>query len=69
MGDAIYAIVAVGEKWGVFHDGMVEGDYLTKESAFEAAAAAASLAIRQGNEVHISVPGNNSDRGARDGIG
>lgn len=38
MGDAIYAIVAVGEKWGVFHDGMVEGDYLTKESAFEAAA-------------------------------
>ena len=32
----------------------------TKEAAFEAAVAAASLAIREGHEVHISVPGRTS---------
>lgn len=57
MGLAQYAIVAVGDKWGVLHDGNVSSmDYLTKEAAFEAAAAAASLAIREGHEVHVSVP-------------
>ncbi len=57
MGLAQYSIVAVGKQWGVLHDGNVNGDYATKESAFESAAAAASLAIRQGHEVHLSVPG------------
>lgn len=57
MGLAQYAIVPVGNLWGVLHDGNINGDYETKESAFEAAIAAASLAIRQGHEVHVSVPG------------
>ena len=57
MGLAQYSIVAVGKQWSVLHDGNVHGDYATKESAFESAAAAASLAIRQGHEVHLSVPG------------
>ena len=57
MGLATYAIIAVGDRWGILHDGNVEGDHATKESAFEAAVAAASLAIRQGHEVHVSVPG------------
>jgi hypothetical protein len=48
MGLATYAIVAVGSRWGILHDGNVEGDHVTKESAFEAAIAAASLAIREG---------------------
>ena len=40
---------------GVLHDGNVDAGYLTKESAFKSAvAAAASLAIRQGHEVHVS---------------
>ena len=56
MGLAQYAIVAVEDHWSVLHDGDVEGDYTTKEAAFESAAAAASLAIRQGHEVHLSVP-------------
>jgi hypothetical protein len=38
-------------------------EYSTKESAFESAAAAASLAIHQGHEVHISVP-SSEDSGA-----
>ena len=57
MGLATYAIIAAGDRWGILHDGNVEGDHVTKESAFEAAVAAASLAIRQGHEVSLSVPG------------
>jgi len=57
MGLAQYAIVPVRDQWGVLHDGNINGEYATKESAFESAAAAAALAIRQGHEVHLSVPG------------
>jgi hypothetical protein len=56
MGLAQYAIVPIGKQWGVLHDGDIKGEYATKESAFEAAVAAVSLAIRQGHEVHLSVP-------------
>jgi hypothetical protein len=57
MGLASYTITPVDDKWSVLHDGEVEGDYVTKEAAFEAAVAAASLAIREGHEVHVSAPG------------
>ena len=67
MGLAQYAVIAVGDRWGVLHDGNVEGDYATKESAFESAIAAASLAIRQGHEIHVSVPGR--DAGNRTALG
>ncbi len=56
MGLAQYAIVPVRDQWGVLHDGEVRSEYATKEAAFESAVAAASLAIRQGHEVHVSVP-------------
>ena len=62
MGLAQYAIVPIEDHWSVLHDGNVHGDYATKESAFESAAAAASLAIKQGHEVHLSVPGNDTAR-------
>lgn len=39
------------------HDGKAENVYQTKEAAFEAVIAAASLALRQGHEVRISAPG------------
>jgi hypothetical protein len=61
MGLAQYAIIAVGERWGVLHDSNVEGDFATKESAFESAVGAASLAIRQGHEIHVSVPGSEAN--------
>ena len=67
MGLAQYAVIAVGDHWGVLHDGNVEGDFTTKESAFESAIAAASLAIRQGHEIHVSVPGR--DAGNRTALG
>jgi hypothetical protein len=61
MGLAQYAIVPVHHEWGVLHDGDVNGQYATKEAAFEAAVAAASLAMRQGHEVHVSVPAREGD--------
>lgn len=67
MGLATYAIIEAGERWSVLHDGNVEGDYETKEAAFEAAIAAASLAIRQGHEVHVSAPG--SEAGNKTALG
>jgi hypothetical protein len=67
MGLAQYAVIAAGDRWGVLHDGNVEGDFATKESAFESAIAAASLAIRQGHEIHVSVP--DRDAGNRTALG
>jgi hypothetical protein len=57
MGRASYAVIEYGERWAILHDGSMEGDYDTKEAAFEAALAAASLAVREGHEMHVSVPG------------
>ena len=48
MGLAQYQILPQGDEWGVLHDGDVKNTYATKEAAFEAAVAAASLAIREG---------------------
>lgn len=67
MGLATYAIVSIGDRWGILHDGNVEGDHITKEAAFEAAMGAASLAIREGHEVHVSVPSN--DEGNKTALG
>jgi len=63
MGLAQYDVVPVGKLWGVKHDGKVNGKYSTKESAFESAAAAASMAIHEGHEVRINVP-SGEDSGA-----
>jgi len=62
MGSAIYRIVPYQEGWGVAHDGSTTGPYATKEAAFEATAAAASIAMREGHAVEISAPGREADR-------
>jgi hypothetical protein len=64
MGLASYMITGAAGEWRVQHDGIAENVYQTKESAFEAAVAAASLALRQGHEVAISVPGTETATGA-----
>jgi hypothetical protein len=56
MGEATYRIVRKGMSWAIDHDGAMEGDYATKEAAFEAAAAAASTSIHDGFGVMITVP-------------
>jgi hypothetical protein len=63
MGLASYEIVGTGGEWRIRHDGSAENVYQTKESAFEAAVAAASLAIRQGHAVQISAPASDTATG------
>jgi hypothetical protein len=41
----------------VLHNGAANNDYASKEAAFEYGVAAASLALREGHEVHVSGPG------------
>jgi hypothetical protein len=57
MGIAAYEIVRSDTGWSVAHEGKTAGSYATKEAAFEAAAAAASNAIKQGHEIKLTVPG------------
>ena len=64
MGLASYEVIGRGGEWAVRHDGKAENAYQTKESAFEAAVAAASLALRQGHEVRISAPASETTTGA-----
>jgi hypothetical protein len=53
-----YAIIGRPGEWHIEHDGNVAHTYATKEAAFEAAAVAASLAMRQGHEIMITAPGS-----------
>jgi hypothetical protein len=58
MGLASYRILGTAGNWTVEHDGKTPNSYDTKEAAFEAAVAAASLALRQGHEVMVTAPGS-----------
>jgi hypothetical protein len=59
MGLARYDIVPVGKRWARWHDGAVSLEY----SIGIRIAAAASMAIREGHEVQISVPRRSINRG------
>jgi hypothetical protein len=65
MGTANYEIIGTEGQWRVRHDGKAENVYATKEAAFEAAVAAASLALRQGHEVKVTAPASETTTGAR----
>jgi hypothetical protein len=64
MGLASYEIVGAAGEWRVRHDGQAKNVYQTKESAFEAAVAAASLALRQGHEIRVSAHASATTTGA-----
>jgi len=68
MGVAQYEIVPFGKYWGVQHDGKINGKYSTKESAFESAAVAASMAIHNGHEVLVHVPSGGDSAAASKAI-
>lgn len=57
MTEAVYRIVAHNGGWGVLHDGIILGDYATKEAAFESVLGPASNAIKTGQGVTITVDG------------
>jgi len=54
---ASYRVQRNGQRWTINHDGMLEGDYETKEAAFEAVVGAASNSIKDGVAVTIEIPG------------
>jgi hypothetical protein len=64
MGLAAYEIFGTAGEWRIRHDGQAQNVYETKETAFEAAIAAASLAMRQGHEIQISAPASETSTGA-----
>jgi len=68
MGLAQYSVVPIDMFWSVLHDGTLEGHFETKEAAFEAAVTAASLAMREGHEVHLSAPSRAQARRSTTGI-
>ena len=68
MGLAQYSIVPIETFWTVLHDGALEGHFETKEAAFEAAVMAASLAMREGHEVHVSAPCRGVAAGTATGV-
>lgn len=64
MGIAKYEIFGTESAWRIRHDGKAESEYATKEAAFEAAIAAASLALREGHEVTVTAPASQTATGA-----
>ncbi len=62
MGTAKYRIAPYETGWGVLHDGKTVGPYETKEAAYEATVAAASIALRQGHAIEITAPGEAAER-------
>jgi hypothetical protein len=64
MGLAAYKIYGSAGEWRIEHDGKSQNVYQTRESAFEAAVAAASLALRQGHEAAIKVAAGDTATGA-----
>ena len=66
MGLAIYEIIGTAGEWRVRHDGITKNVYHSKESAFEAAVAAASLALRRGHEARLTAPASVTATGAPD---
>ena len=63
MGLAQYRILGTAGTWTVEHDGKSPNNYATKEAAFEAAVAAASLALRQGRQIILPAPGSETGDG------
>ena len=68
MGVAEYRVISRGDGWSVLHDGSAANDYASKEAAFESAVAAASLALREGHEVCVTVPGREAGNGTALGV-
>lgn len=62
MGMAAYRIEPYQSGWGVTHDGATVGPYETKEAAYEATVAAASIAMRDGHAIEITAPGREAER-------
>lgn len=59
-----FRVVAKGDGWAIDHNGTLEGDYATKEAAFEAIIGPASNSIKSGFGVSIEIDGPVGDDSA-----
>ncbi len=69
MTTTIYRIARAESGWIIIQDGDEGMTYATQESAFEAAAAAASGDLRMGRGIRIEADTPTNPEGARDGGG
>jgi len=58
--NARYRVTKQQDGWSIEHDGRAEGDYSTKEAAFEAIVGAASNSIKDGYGVVIEIPASDA---------
>lgn len=58
---ATYRVIPQGKGWAIDHDGQLEGQYETKEAAFESIWGAASNSMRDGFGIRIEVPERHTD--------
>lgn len=56
MAEARYRVIPQNDAWAIDHNGKVEGQYETKEAAFESIIGAASNSLRDGLGVVIEIP-------------
>ena len=68
MGLASYELIGSGGEWRISHDGKAENVYQTKEAAFEAAVAAASLALGRVMKSGICAGSRQRDRRGKHGL-
>jgi hypothetical protein len=50
-----FSVVRDGDHWAIDENGTINGDYLTREAAFEAVASAASNLLKLGDGVSVLV--------------
>jgi hypothetical protein len=61
---SVYNVIKAPVGWVLYLDGVrVGGVYATKEATLEAAAVAASFAVREGDSIQINVPGEDDEVG------
>jgi hypothetical protein len=64
MGIVKYEIFGKDGAWRIRRDGKSENEYATKEAAFKAAIAAASIALREGHDVTMTAHPSETATGA-----
>ena len=55
MATVRFRIFRSNEHWTIDHDGSVGGEYLSRESAFEVAAAQISNSIKMGDRIEMTI--------------
>ena len=63
MGRFVYNVTKAPIGWSLFRDRERIGGFVSKEAALEAATSAAGIALREGHNIQINVPGSDPSEG------